>query len=305
MSTPNRSLMMAALVAFAPIAVHANDVYDRVEHGYADSDGVKIHYATMGEGPLVVMVHGFPDFWYSWRHQMAGLADRYKVVAIDQRGYNKSDKPEGQENYDIGYLVADIAAVIKHFGKEKAVVVGHDWGGFVAWFTAITRPDVVDKLVVLNLPHPRGFSRELANNPEQQKNSAYARNFQQPDAHEKVNGAMLAMMVAGKYPEALPRYREAFKNSDIEAMLHYYKQNYPKENAEAEAAALPPVKAPTLQIHGLKDFALHSDGLNNTWDWIDAEYTLVTFPQAGHFVQHDAADAVTRAIGAWLDQYRD
>src|SRR5688500_9823196 len=104
------------------------DLYDRVEHGYVQSEGgVKIHYATLGHGPLVVMIHGFPDFWYSWRHQMEGLADQYQVVAVDQRGYNLSDKPKGVESYDMRLLVGDIAAVIKHLGKEKATIVGHDW----------------------------------------------------------------------------------------------------------------------------------------------------------------------------------
>ena len=105
------------------------DIWDEVEHGYADSNGVKIHYATIGEGPLVVMIHGFPDFWYSWRHQMEGLKDNYKVVAIDQRGYNLSDQPEGNSNYNMRYLVSDVAAVISHLGEEKATIVGHDWGG--------------------------------------------------------------------------------------------------------------------------------------------------------------------------------
>ena len=109
------------------------DLYDRVKHGYAESQGVKIHYASLGEGPLVVMIHGFPDFWYSWRHQMEALSDRFQVVAIDQRGYNLSDKPKGVENYDVRLLVGDVAAVIRHLGRDKATIVGHDWGGVVAW----------------------------------------------------------------------------------------------------------------------------------------------------------------------------
>src|SRR5262245_47596391 len=106
------------LCAFATAGAQppdAPDIFDRVKHGYATSDsGVKIHYATLGEGPLVVMIHGFPDFWYTWRHQMAALADRFQVVAIDQRGYNLSDKPKGVESYDMRLLVADVAAVIRH-----------------------------------------------------------------------------------------------------------------------------------------------------------------------------------------------
>ena len=106
------------------------DVFDRVKDGYAVSEGgVKIHYATLGSGPLVVMIHGFPDFWYTWRHQMAALSETFQVVAIDQRGYNLSDKPKGVESYDMRLLVADVAAVIRHLGRDKATIVGHDWGG--------------------------------------------------------------------------------------------------------------------------------------------------------------------------------
>ncbi len=176
-----------------------SDLDKRVEHGYADSGGVKIHYASLGptkgdrsKAPLIVMIHGFPDFWYTWRDQMEGLSDNYQVVAIDQRGYNLSDKPKGVENYDIRFLVGDVAAVIKRLGRDKAIVVGHDWGGMVAWSFAMAMPEMVDKLIILNLPHPRGIARELATNPEQQKNSQYARNFQKEDAASKLKAEQLA-----------------------------------------------------------------------------------------------------------------
>ena len=126
-------------------------------HGFADSNGVKIHYVVQGEGPLVVMLHGFPDYWYSWRNQIPALSERFKVVAIDQRGYNKSDKPDGVENYKVDKLAADVKAVIQHFGQTKATVVGHDWGGFVAWSFAMQYPKLTSKLIVLNLPHPWGL----------------------------------------------------------------------------------------------------------------------------------------------------
>src|SRR5258708_1497053 len=178
-------LMVSSLCAFAA----DSDFEKRVEHGYADSGGVRIHYASLGpkngvvkkgdrsKAPLIVMIHGFPDFWYTWRDQMEALSDNYQVVAIDQRGYNLSDKPKGVENYDVRLLVGDVAAVIKHLGRDKAIVVGHDWGGMVAWSLAMGMPEMVDRLIILNLPHPRGIARELATNPEQQQNSQYSRYF--------------------------------------------------------------------------------------------------------------------------------
>src|SRR5437763_8714137 len=111
------------------------------DEGFADSQGVKIHYVTQGNGPLVILIHGFPDFWYSWRDQMPALAKHFQAVAIDQRGYNKSDQPKGVENYALDKLVADVDAVRKHFKQDKTVVVGHDWGGLVAWSYAMLHPD--------------------------------------------------------------------------------------------------------------------------------------------------------------------
>jgi epoxide hydrolase 4 len=258
---------------------------------------VKIHYVTMGQGPLVVMLHGFPDYWYTWRDQMPVLAKNHQVVAIDLRGFNKSDKPEGVENYAADKLVGDVEAVIKHFKRDKAVIVGHDWGGFVAWSFAMMRPEQTDRLIVLNLPHPKGLMRELANNPQQQKNSAYAREFQKADAHKKLTPESLAFWV--KEEDARKHYIEAFKRSSMEGMLNYYKANYPREPYKDELK-LPKVKCPVLLIHGLDDQFLLPGALNDTWKWLEKDLTLVTIPKAGHFVHRDATAVVNRSIERWL-----
>lgn len=279
-----------------------------VSHHYADSNGVKIHYVSAGDGPLVVFIHGFPDFWYSWRHQMAGLADRFRVVAMDQRGYNQSDKPAGIESYDMALLVADVAAVIRDAGADRATVVGHDWGGAVAWQFAFNLPQMTERLVILNLPHPRGMMREMARNPEQRADSAYARRFQEgsPDDPDILfGGPMTAERLAGWVADdaARARYVEAFRRSDFAAMLSYYKRNYPRLPAHGSAPAAPEtprLAMPVLMFHGLEDRALHSDALSLTWDWIDADLTLVTVPGAGHFVQQDAAELVTDTLRWWL-----
>ncbi|HEX5081288.1 MAG TPA: alpha/beta hydrolase [Blastocatellia bacterium] len=292
--------LCASLIPFMTVFAAGDDIEKRVEDGYADSGGVKIHYAALGDkkNPLIVMIHGFPDFWYTWRDQMAALSSDYYVVAIDQRGYNLSDKPKGVENYDVRLLVGDVIAVIKHLGHEKAIIVGHDWGGIVSWTLAMYQPQFVEKLIILNLPHPRGLTRELANNPQQQKNSQYARNFQQPDAHTKVTAEGLTFWV--KDPEAKKKYIEAFKRSDFEAMLNYYKRNYPREPYKEDTSPLVKVKMPVLMIHGLGDTALLPGALNNTWEWLESDLTLVTIPNSGHFVQQDASDLVTRSIKMWL-----
>jgi len=283
---------MAAAIAWG------DDIESKVTNGYADSNGVKIHYASLGKGPLIVMIHGFPDYWYTWRDQMAALSDKFQCVAIDQRGYNLSDKPKGVENYDVRLLVGDVAAVIRSLGQQKAIIVGHDWGGLVAWQFALNLPDMTDRLIILNLPHPRGLTRELAHNPNQQKNSAYARRFQQPDAAAALTAEGLAAWV--KDPAARAKYIEAFKRSDFEAMLNYYKRNYPREPYTEDTSPLVKVKMPVLMFHGLADTALLSDALNNTWDWLEKDLTLVTIPGASHFVQQDASDLVSRTMRAWL-----
>lgn len=279
------------------------DVWDQVEHRYADANGVKIHYAALGQGPLVVMIHGFPDFWYSWRKQMRALADHgYRTVAVDLPGYNLSDKPKGVENYAMRLLVGDIAAVVAAEKVERAVIVGHDWGGLVAWNVAMRRPDITELLIICNLPHPAGIAREVATNPQQKTNSEYAFNFQKPDAHKAISVERLAQWVTD--PAARQRYIEAFRQSDVEAMLNYYKANYPKPDAPAPPAdfTFPKVQVPVLMFHGLEDQALLPGALNGTWQWVEKDLTLMTIPGANHFVQQDAAETVSNTMVDWLSR---
>ncbi|MBY0373016.1 MAG: alpha/beta hydrolase [Bryobacteraceae bacterium] len=292
--------MLTFLTTFA-VQLPATTIESKVEHGYVESAaGVKIHYAAVGPktGPVIVMVHGFPDFWFSWRAQMEALsAAGYRCVALDLRGYNLSDKPKGIENYDMRLLVGDVAAVIQAQGRGKAILMAHDWGGAIAWQVAFHVPQVVEKLIIINLPHPKGLSRELANNPAQQKNSQYARNFQQPDSHTKITAEGLAFWVSD--PEAKKKYIEAFSRSDFEAMMNYYRRNYPREPYTESQGPLIKPQCPVLMIHGLKDTALLPGALNGTWEWVD-DFTLVTIPEAGHFAQQDAPAVVNRTVKMWL-----
>jgi pimeloyl-ACP methyl ester carboxylesterase len=283
------------------------DIWTEAEHGYADNNGVRIHYASVGKGPLLVMIHGFPDFWYSWRHQMAGLQDHFQVVAIDQRGYNLSDQPKGDENYQMNLLVSDVAAVIHHLGQDKATVVGHDWGGMVAWAFAFRHPELLDKLIILNLPHPNGLAREWASNDQARANTSYAQTFKEgspSDPKVLFGGPMTAQRLAGwvRDEEGRKHYVEAFEQSDFDAMLAYYKVNYPDlpEPGSPPQPPAPPINVPVLMFHGLDDSALPAGALNDTWQWINSDLTLVTVPGADHFVQQDAAELVTSTMKWWL-----
>jgi epoxide hydrolase 4 len=217
-----------------------------------------------------------------------------------------------------------VAAVIRHFGREKAIIVGHDWGGAISWALAITRPELVERLIILNIAHPQALVREILNNPVQKRSSQYAWDFQEAEAHrslkkiftdndllktyqntdqslsEMSDAEILSLWV--KDPDTREKYIKAFERSDIEAMLHYYKRNYPKKDflAGLGTRQLPKIKAPVLIIFGLKDVAILPSTLNNTWEFLEKDLTLVTIPDSGHFVQQDAADLVTRTIKMWL-----
>ncbi len=287
------------IIAFSVIVFSTYATAEELgEHGFAQSGDVKIHYVTSGEGPLVVMIHGFPDYWYTWRAQMPELAKHFKVVAIDQRGYNKSSQPAGVENYKIEKLVGDVKAVIEHFKQESAIVVGHDWGGFVAWSFAMAHPKMTSRLVILNIPHPWALQRELATNPEQEKNSQYARDFQKPNAADNLTSFGLAFWV--KDVEARKKYVEAFERSSTKAMLNYYVANYPRPPYVAPTDDPPPIECPVLIMHGMKDKYLLPDGLDGTWKWIKKDLTLVTVPDAAHFVQQEKPELVTSTILNWL-----
>jgi pimeloyl-ACP methyl ester carboxylesterase len=284
--------------------VLAQDITERVDHRYAENDGVRIHYAVLGSGPLIVMVHGFPDYWYTWRHQMEVLAEDYTVAALDTRGYNLSDKPDGAENYTLEILVEDVAAVISAQGEDSATVVGHDWGGGIAWSFAALRPEMTDRLIILNLPHPRGLVRELSNFGQQHDNSAYARNFQEPNSHERLTAPALAAALSGGDQELQSAYEQAFGRSSFDSMMNYYRANYPRDPyTSGPFAELPEVKAPVLQFHGLTDTALLPNALNNTWDFLASDWTLVTIPGVSHWPHHAVPEKVSNMMKAWLELY--
>ena len=274
---------------------------------YADNAGVKIHYVVEGKGPLVVMIHGFPDYWATWKPLMATLsADGYRVAALDTRGYNLSDKPQGVAAYAMPNLIGDVAAVIAAEGQKNAVVVGHDWGAAIAWQTVLNRPELVNKLVIMAVPHPAGMARELATNKDQQANSQYARNFQKEGSEKQLTAERLASM-ANKNPAEKAGYLEAFGRSDFAAMMNYYRANYPRiapGDPAPPPVTYPKIKVPVLVLHGMKDTALNAAGHSGTWNFVDADTTIVMFPNAGHWVQHDAEAMVDRTIKDWLDERR-
>ncbi len=266
---------------------------------YANSDGVKIHYMAGGSGPLVVFIHGFPDFWYTWRHQIDGLLATHSVAAMDTRGFNLSDAPQGVENYAMEHLVGDVAAVIANEGRESATIVGHDWGGATAWAFAQKHPELTERLVIVNVPHPAAMSAELKRPGSSQQGAfSYTHDFRKEGSESAMDADDLANFLA-RDDVGRAMYAAAFKRSDFEAMMNYYRQN-PPDRAHNTSAL--PIEAPVLQFHGLDDPVLLADSLDGTWRHLAHTWTLVTIPGAGHWPHHDQPDLVTDTMRQWLSQ---
>lgn len=303
MKTPRLAGLVAAIVLAAALpSMAAPPSLPKFTDHYAQNGAVKIHYASAGDAskPLVIMIHGFPDYWYTWRNLMAELSPQYRVVALDTRGYNLSDKPDGVAAYAMPNLVGDVEAVIKAEGRKSAIVVGHDWGAAIAWNTVLTKPELVNRLVIISVPHPANMARELRINPDQQRNSAYARNFQKEGSEKNINlGAIYGWM---NDDAAKPAYKEAFARSSPAAMMAYYKANYPDSTGAAPVQTFPKIKVPVLVLHGMKDTALLSPGHNGTWDQVEADTTVVMFPQSSHWVEQDAGPLANKAIHDWLNE---
>jgi pimeloyl-ACP methyl ester carboxylesterase len=282
-----------------------------LEEGDVVSDGVRIHYHTAGEGPLLVLIHGIGGFWFDWRHQIPSLAKEYKVVAMTQRGFDRSDQPAGVEHYTAAKIAGDINALIEHFGRDKATIMAYDSGGFHAWYFAMHYPERTERLVAIGSYHPATLVREYATNPVQQKAGQYSRAFQeQPDAAANIAKRMRdpdAPLRPGETPELQKMRLEAAGRSSFDAMMNFYKANWPRAPYSLDMPVLggrigdyPKVKAPTLVVYGREDVPLVVSGLNDLWHWVDNELTLLVVPGAGHGPHVELPAFVTPRIMDWL-----
>jgi pimeloyl-ACP methyl ester carboxylesterase len=232
---------------------------------------------------------------------METLAPHFKTVAMDTRGYNLSDQPKGVESYQMAALLADINTIIDDLGVKKVNLVGHDCGGTIAWQFALAFPERVEPLIILNLTHPKGYGAVVANpTPEQQANVAYARNFAASEATgSPVPEQVLAMGERTGDADVAKRYHDAFGRSYWDGMMNYYRANYGLI-ADTDPATINNITSLVLQFHGLQDTAVDKNGLRDTWNWITEDYTLVTIPSAGHWVQTEAAPLVSETMKWWL-----
>jgi pimeloyl-ACP methyl ester carboxylesterase len=277
------------------------------QHRDLITNGIRMHYVTEGTGPLIVLLHGFPEFWYSWRQQIPYLAQcGYQVVAPDLRGYNESDKPRA--GYDIPTLLRDIVGLIRGQGQEKAIIIGHDWGGVLAWAFALTYPDRTERLIVLNAPHPRAFQRELRT-PKQLRKSWYVFAFQIPWLPEYLLGrnhaAMIAKMIYGSAvhkeafpPEVLAHYRDAMsKPGVLRAAISYYRSLFLHPRSGSATGKI--ITAPTLLIWGEQDIALDIALTEGLEPWVP-HLQVRRIADSGHWVSQEKPEQVNALIAAFL-----
>ena len=288
-----------------------------LKHEYADVNGMRLHYVTAGEGKLIMFVHGFPEFWYEYKKQLEEFGRDFQAVAPDMRGYNLSSKPVDVDQYEVKYLIEDLRALAEHLGHRKFTLVAHDWGGAIAWAFAIAHPDCLEKLVIINAPHPAVFQRELRDNPAQQKASSYMLMFRSPEAEEKLSANGYAPLVDAVLAEGLETgsFTEEDKAAYLEAWtqpgaltggLNYYRAaRLGPPSAEGEEVASfargissLTVHTPTLVIWGERDTALLIGNLVGLEEYVP-DLTIKRIPDGTHWVIHEKP----ALINDWIREF--
>jgi epoxide hydrolase 4 len=304
-----------------------------LEHRLVRTNGVRLHCVVSGEGPLVVLLHGFPECWYSWRHQIDALASRFRVVAPDLRGYNESEKPASVAAYAMPELVADVAGLVSAFGERDAAVVGHDWGGAIAWYLAMERPALTRRLAVLNCPHPAIMTQYLRGNLRQLARSWYLFFFQLPWLPEFLLGRGHAWPIAsairqsavqrdaitdddltrlrdaamhsGALRSALNYYRAAFRDRTNAALMPVPLQRFffgdePLPPPRRSLADWPKIAAPTLLIWGEQDVALERALTVGMEPLFTGPFEVRYIPDSGHWVQQERPALVNQWLAEFL-----
>jgi pimeloyl-ACP methyl ester carboxylesterase len=286
-----------------------------ITHGYAAVNGIRLHYAETGAGEkLVILLHGFPEFWYSWRHQLQALGKDFHVIAPDLRGYNLSDKPPRVADYRIDEIVADVIGLIDHFGATKAAVVGHDWGAGVAWSIAQKHPERVSKLAVLQVPLPAVWKENMS--LRQLFRSWYMFFFQirrlpewlirRQDFRALEDSFQVKVGRKNSFTaEDVERYKEAARQPGaLTAAVNYYRANVferlfarGKSNDAQQSRG---IIVPTLFIFGEQDFAIVPKSVRGLDKHIAADYRELRIPDSGHWVQNEAPDEVNAALIEFL-----
>ena len=281
-----------------------------ITHRTLSAGAIDLHIAEAGplQGPLVILLHGFPEFWFEWRDLLGPLAEAgFRVAAPDQRGYNLSAKPKGVDAYRLDRLADDIFAMADALGRERFQVVGHDWGASVAWWMAGRGPERLERLAILNAPHPALWKRAMTEDPEQRKKSRYVQLLRTPWLPELLvraggySGLADAFRTATRPeafgPDAMARYREAWRRPGaLTGGLNWYRALFRQDLPVPAPGSLKP---PTLVLWGDRDIFAEAK-LAEESAALCAEARVVHFPDAGHWLPHDEPEPVARELLAFL-----
>jgi pimeloyl-ACP methyl ester carboxylesterase len=284
-------------------------------HRNVPANGARFHVATLGEGPAVLLVHGFPTYWYTWRHLMPALADAgYRAIAMDLRGYGGTDHtPRG---YDPFTLAGDLRGVVRSLGHLQAVVVGQGWGAFLGWTAAAMHPDLVTGLAAVSMPHPARLREAIVHDAEQRKLSGYAIRFQVPKRPERLlledDAAQVGRYLhdwsgPGTWPDPTTEwyYRRAFSvRATAHCALEYHRwaiRSIPRPDGRRYLHRMEqPIIAPVLQVHGLVDGAVLPRSVDGSEDFVVGEYERVDMPGLGHFPHEEDPAAFAEVLLPWL-----
>jgi len=287
------------------------------EHKYADVNNIRLHYVTAGNGKLIMFLHGFPEFWYEWKNQLAEFGRDYQAVAPDMRGYNLSSKPAEVEQYRMKYLINDIRALAEHLGYKKFILVAHDWGGGVAWPFAIRHPEYLDKLIIINAVHPITFMRELRDNPAQRKASQYILVYRTPEAEDILARNNYAILVSSLLEDGMKQgyFTEEERKAYIAAWsqpgaltggLNYYRAahlgSFTGESDDDLSAdpSLFTVAVQTLVIWGEKDKWLLTGNLEGLEKYVP-DLTIKRIPEGSHWIIHEKPGLVNSYIREFIE----
>ncbi len=277
------------------------------QHDSINTNGINIHYVTQGNGPLMLMLHGFPEFWYSWRYQIPEFASEFKVVAPDLRGYNDSDKPITQSAYVMDEFIKDVEGIIRGLGYEKCVLVGHDWGGGIAWNFAYTYPEIVERLIIMNHPHYAKFAEGFRTR-QQLLRSWYVFFFQLPlipelfiqsQNYKFIENVFKGMAINQNAfsQEDIDAYKDAAaKPGAIKAMINYYRNIFRTQIFNQHWDIL---EIPTLMIWGEEDTALGKELTYGTEEYVK-DFQIRYIPQCSHWVQQEQPELVNQYMQEFL-----
>lgn len=279
-------------------------LFNEIEEVYIDTNGIKLHTIIIGSGDPLILLHGFPEFWYCWKSVIPGLKNNFKLIIPDMRGYNLSDKPKDIEKYKIEYLLGDIKSLIENLNLKQVYLAGHDWGGVVAWAFAEKYPKLLKKLIILNAPHPKIFQKTLRTDKKQQVASSYIFEFLKPEAEKKLFEDDYRRLKQAVFEDMINKtnFTEFDKEKYIEAWsqpgallggINYYRAS----TSFDELTGI--IEVPTLVIWGMKDVALLPQQLEGLSDYVK-NLKIVRSENSSHWITHDDPDLVISNIKKFI-----